>query len=160
LLPYRPPWLGERRVGKRSNSYADEIGAEVCEPIHGRAASGAEMKAEFSSHPPAANIRGARAVRAHIGFSEISGYTKRCARAPLTFDAMTGDDEDWIGNHFSLERSAATACRTRPPTASRSAELARIARQISDQRYRRSDLVLNGQGGQAWQSEARSSADR
>jgi hypothetical protein len=52
---------------------------------------------------------GAKAIRADIGFSERSGYIKRCAGTPLTFLAMTGADEDRIGNRFSLERSTATA---------------------------------------------------
>ena len=94
LLPYRPRWLGERRVGKRSNSYADEIGPKVCEPVHGRAASGTEMEAEFSSLLSVANIGDARAIRADIGFLVKRGCTKRSAGASLTFDAMTGGDKD------------------------------------------------------------------
>jgi hypothetical protein len=110
LLPYRPHRLGERRVGKSSNSYADAIRKPVREPIYGRAASRTKVKADFSSLPSIANIGSARAIRADIPFPKVSGYAKRCASAPLTFDAMTGANEDRIGNRFSLERSAATAC--------------------------------------------------
>src|ERR1700733_7685560 len=109
LLPYRPRWLGKRWVCKGSNSDADAIRQSVCEPIHSRAASGTEMEAEFSSVLSVADIGGAKAIRADIGSSEKSGYTKRCAGASLTFEAMTGDDNGGIGNHFSLERSTATA---------------------------------------------------
>ena len=68
------------------------------------------MEAEFSSLLSVANIGGARAIRADIGFLEKRGCTKRSAGASLTFDAMTGDDRDRIGTRFSLERSTATAC--------------------------------------------------
>src|SRR5271166_1886741 len=108
LLPVRLRRCGEERIRECAECDTNGVGSTIDPPINCGAALWTKMEPNYPALLAVANVDLAYSFGSGLGLLEIDTDAKGRAGAPLTFAAMTSDDEDRFAYGFHSQRAAAT----------------------------------------------------
>jgi len=98
--------LGEGRIGKGAEGYADSVRSYFGVPKHRGPAIGTEIEPHLAPFLPVSDMLLAQSVDSDLTFREKHGDAKRRAGASLTLATVTGGDNDRLASGIRSQRSA------------------------------------------------------